>query len=80
MVAHSIVDLFNSFLAEVRPVDCLGVVVGNARELGSASNGTSLLVDESDELESLVVGDLHVLPDHLIFLNLAYSYLFNLIL
>ena len=54
----------DAFFTEISPVDCLGIVIGYLCGFRSLSDGVVLIVDESDELAALLVGDLNILADH----------------
>jgi hypothetical protein len=47
-------------LPEVSPIDCLGIIVRYPRGLRCLSDRVSLLVNEPNELESLLICDLHI--------------------
>ena len=64
LISLRIVDLFDTFLFHISPVDSLGVVVRDVCGLGSPGNGVLFFVDELDKLVSLFVCYLNVLADH----------------
>lgn len=64
LVPLTVVYLVNSLLSKVRPVDCFSIIVGYIGSFTSASNRVILLMNKSDKLFSLLIGDLHVLSNH----------------
>ena len=75
LVPLGVVDLFDTFLLHVGPVDGLGVVVGDVGELGGLGDRVLVLVDELDKLVSLFICYLNVLAYH----NLCFFRFENLI-
>ena len=63
----------NPSLPEVSPIDCLGIVIRYPGGLRCLSDRVSLLVNEPNELESLLICDLHVLSYHPVCVSLKIS-------
>ena len=64
LISLLVVYLLNPLLSSISTIDGLGIVIGNVSSLARSSDGVVMLVDEFDELLSLVVSDLDVLADH----------------
>ena len=64
LVPLLIVDFLYSILFDVGAIDGFGVVVGNLGCFGSLCYGVVVVVDQANQLATLLIGDLDVLSDH----------------
>lgn len=69
LVAESVIDFMDSLLFHIGPVNCFGVIVRNSSNFRCFSNWAALLMNQLNQLLSLIVGDLHVLSYHFCFLS-----------
>ena len=75
-----VVDLFSATFAQKRPIDGLGVVVGDLGGFARTGYRVRLLVDQSNELLAHLVCYLQILTYHSTCLLQADICLYNLIL
>ena len=64
LVSLRVVDLFDTFLFQVGPVDSLSVIVWDVGRLSGLGNGVFVLVDKLNKLISLFICYLNVLAYH----------------
>ena len=63
-VSFLVADLVDPTLLQVSSIDSFGVVIWNSSCLWGPRNREALIMDESDELSSLLISDLCVQSDH----------------
>lgn len=64
LIAETVVYLVDAALANVSSVDCFCVVIRDPGRLWGFCDGATFSVNQSDQVQPLLVGYLHILTDH----------------